>query len=554
MHNVGGEEIVILNNRCHHIAWMAVVLCSGIVTSGAPLTTAFTYQGQLKSDGAPLDDTCDFLFSIWTASQDGVQVGSAASAPGIGVVNGLFQAQVDVGVEAFSGEEIWLQVALRCPSGAGAFTTLAQRQPVTAAPFALHTRGIVVDSAGNLGIGTQFPANKLTVRSADVSTFRLIGPTGTYGYGDRLNFGDGEFAFIEEDLDDQLQFYAGRFAFSNGRVGVGTLAPQARLDVASASETAVRAVTDSVGLHGVHQGGSGTFPGVWGETDSTSGGGSGVRGYATATTGGAYGVLGKSSSQAGVGVYSENTSGGTALAAVGNGSFRQQATLRVENTQPTAGMAAFIKSQGSWATMHVENDSTGEVLWLQRDNSNGPFIVAHNADTAQHVFSVSQNGYTKVAVLEITGGADFSEGFEIVSVPPESPQEGINVPITPQPGMVVSIDATNPGKLVVSDKPYDKAVAGIISGAGGVKPGMVMAQAASPAAGNVPVALSGRVFCLCDASKEPIRPGDLLTTSARPGHAQKAVDRDRVPGAVIGKAMSSLDGGTGLVLVLVSLQ
>jgi len=83
---------------------------------------------------------------------------------------------------------------------------------------------------------------------------------------------------------------------------------------------------------------------------------------------------------------------------------------------------------------------------------------------------------------------------------------------------------------------------------------MVMAQANSLAAGHLPVALSGRVYCLCDASKEPIRPGDLLTTSTRPGHAMKALDQDRVPGAVIGKAMSSLDGGTGLVLVLVSLQ
>jgi hypothetical protein len=34
----------------------------------------------------------------------------------------------------------------------------------------------------------------------------------------------------------------------------------------------------------------------------------------------------------------------------------------------------------------------------------------------------------------------------------------------------------------------------------------------------------------------------------------KVTDRDRAGGAVIGKAMTGLDDGTGLVLVLVSLQ
>lgn len=520
---------------------------------GEPMGTGFTYQGQLKSDGLPVSGACDFLYSLWTAAQGGGQVGSTASTPGVAVVNGLFQADVDFGVEPFAGEQLWLQVSVRCPSGTGAFTPLAQRQPVRPAPYALHTRGIVVDASENVGIGTSFPANKLTIRSDDFSTLRLVGPTSVYGYGNRLNFGDGEFAFIEEDQDDQLNLHANRFAFSAGRVGIGTSAPQARLDVVTTGETAVLASTNWTGVYGLHQGG-GTFPGVWGETDSTTSGGSGVRGYSTATTGGSYGVLGKSSSPNGIGVYAENTSGGTAISAMGNGSFREQATLRVENTQPSAGMAAYVKSQGSWATMHVENGSSGEVLWLQRENSDGPFIVAHNAETARHVFSVSQHGYTKVAVLEITGGADFSEGFDIAPACVDSPSVNPEPATDPQPGMVVSIDPATPGKLVVSSTPYDRTVAGIISGAGGVRPGMVMAQADSLAAGNLPVALSGRVYCLCDASKEPIRPGDLLTTSSRPGHAMKALDQDRVPGAVIGKAMSSLDGGTGLVLVLVSLQ
>jgi hypothetical protein len=68
------------------------------------------------------------------------------------------------------------------------------------------------------------------------------------------------------------------------------------------------------------------------------------------------------------------------------------------------------------------------------------------------------------------------------------------------------------------------------------------------------VALAGRVYALADASTAAIKPGDLLTTSAVPGHVMKVTDYQRAQGAVIGKAMSSLETGEGLLLVLVSLQ
>ena len=97
-------------------------------------------------------------------------------------------------------------------------------------------------------------------------------------------------------------------------------------------------------------------------------------------------------------------------------------------------------------------------------------------------------------------------------------------------------------------------MAGIISGAGGVKPGMLMGQKGSSADGAFPVALTGRVYVWADASNGPIQPGDLLTTTDAPGHAMKVTDYARAHGAIIGKAMTSLQEGTGLVLVLVALQ
>jgi hypothetical protein len=97
-------------------------------------------------------------------------------------------------------------------------------------------------------------------------------------------------------------------------------------------------------------------------------------------------------------------------------------------------------------------------------------------------------------------------------------------------------------------------VAGIISGAGGIQTGLTMGQTGSAASGQHLVALTGRVYCWADVSNGPIRPGDLLTSSPTPGHAMKATDPVRAQGAIIGKAMSPLENGRGLVLVLVSLQ
>ena len=84
---------------------------------------------------------------------------------------------------------------------------------------------------------------------------------------------------------------------------------------------------------------------------------------------------------------------------------------------------------------------------------------------------------------------------------------------------------------------------------------MVLKDEGSPTAdGDHPVALTGRVWAQCDAQYGPIAPGDLLTTSDTPGHAMLARDHARRQGAVLGKAMTSLADGAGLVLVLVTLQ
>jgi hypothetical protein len=156
------------------------------------------------------------------------------------------------------------------------------------------------------------------------------------------------------------------------------------------------------------------------------------------------------------------------------------------------------------------------------------------------VMTLSPQGHLHVRVLTIEGGADLAEPFDMSEA--DLPK-----------GAVVVIDSEHPGRLKLSTVAYDQRVAGIVSGAGGVRPGITLRQQ-NEVDGTQQVALSGRVYALADASRDAIKPGDLRTTSDTPGHAMKVGDRERAQGAILGKAMTELRKGRGLVLVLVTLQ
>jgi len=147
-------------------------------------------------------------------------------------------------------------------------------------------------------------------------------------------------------------------------------------------------------------------------------------------------------------------------------------------------------------------------------------------------------GKARVDVLQITG-ADLAEKFPV------------SEPV--KPGMVVVIDPDHPGQLRLSRTAYDRRVAGVVSGANDLPAGAILGHL--PGLDDAPpIALTGRVWVYCDFAGGAIEPGDMLTTSNTPGHAMKVTDYSAGQGAIIGKAMTSLEAGQGLVLVLVSLQ
>lgn len=186
----------------------------------------------------------------------------------------------------------------------------------------------------------------------------------------------------------------------------------------------------------------------------------------------------------------------------------------------------------------VLRDVTGNVdrLVVGSDGNIGIGVSQPNAKL--HV-----GGRVKCQTLELVGGSDIAEPYRIAAAGE----------VKPQAGMVVCVDREQVGGLRVSEKAYDRAVVGIISGANGVNPGLTLTQEGTIADGELPVANAGRVWCWVDAGAGAVEPGDLLTTSSVPGHAMKA-DAALGNGAIIGKAMSSLESGRGLVLVFVGLQ
>jgi len=186
--------------------------------------------------------------------------------------------------------------------------------------------------------------------------------------------------------------------------------------------------------------------------------------------------------------------------------------------------------------------SEGDIAWKEGE-------ILHvgqwdpDADSYTNHMRILDDGTVEVEVLTITGagGSDLAEPFAV------SDSEKISA------GALVVIDEENPGQLKLSAGPYDKRIAGVVSGAGGLKPGVTL-SGERIGQKTVDVALTGRVYVMADCSNGPITPGDMLTTSGTPGHAMKATDQSRSYGAIAGKAMSSLKEGRGLVLMLVNLQ
>jgi hypothetical protein len=240
------------------------------------------------------------------------------------------------------------------------------------------------------------------------------------------------------------------------------------------------------------------------------------------------GVVGLSqSTTGGFGVYGENTAGGTGVVgkskgwhAVAGFSESTNGGYGIYGEAVGTGVAGMSKT---WIGVYGETQST----------TGGAGVCGKGKLAGLFQGDVVVTGDIQLA------NADCAEHFDI----------GAGVTVEPGTVMVVGED----GALIPSQHAYDKRVAGVVSGAGNYKPGIVLDKQES---GNTrkPIALLGKVYCKVDSQYGAIEVGDLLTTSSTPGHAMKVVDPLKAFGTVVGKALRPLAEGQGLIPILIALQ
>jgi hypothetical protein len=417
-------------------------------------------------------------------------------------------------------------------------------------PLIIKTNGteaIRISPSGNVGIGTTNPNTKLHVRGpgggavvatleqpAGINFVDLRSSNGGGNYGSSLRFIDSGAtnASINSTANGQLRFATNGteqfFIDGGGKVGIRTSNPAGPLHIlgpVSEPPTGLPAAQNGL-LLGLQS----------------------TAGYKWIQSYGGALALNPKGNNIGIGTASPDAK----LHVSSGGDFNSP---QVEITQSTPNDFARLRFNtfgtdpddpthprpfpvwdiaAGQGVLNLFVQGTGNVMTLKPDGKVG--IRTEQPDTELHV-----NGTATVGVLQITGGSDLAEPFLV--------QEPMEI----EPGTVMVIDERYPSKLKISEIPYDTKVAGIVSGAGGLKPGLTL-QGDCISNANTLVAMTGRVYCKAVATSSPIEPGDLLTTSDIRGHAMKALDRKSSHGAILGKAMTALKEDKGLVLVLVNLQ
>ena len=571
--------------QLHFLVLLAVV---GGSTLAQAQGTAFNYQGRLVQGGVAVSGSYDFIFTVHDAETDGNALSAPAPVNAVAVSAGQFAVPLDFGAGVFTGAPRWLEIAVRI-NGGGVHSTLAPRQALLPTPYSIYSA-----TAGSVPSGT-VTANQLNT----------AGPAPTPGQF--LSYDGGNFLWADPGVAaGNIWSLNGSSAYYNaGNVGIGTSTPAHRLSVIGGPAWTANGWLGSVELpngsalgwqanaagqrFGIGHANTGFYlfrtasnpgntasPALYdfvvndvgsvgiGVNAPTAGyrleiGGSTLLrpGNGTVQFGSPNGELGQSITPntgnradlrfdgsllklvAGTGVTPPSAENGIAITTGGNvgiGSTTPQSKLEVvgQDALRLVGFQPYLTlldANAGYARSRIQGVN-GEIV-LEPES----FVNGSNPNSS---LVIANSGNVSVRSLTIRGGADVAEPFELTS-------DDI------AKGSVVVIDEEQTGKLKLSTRAYDTQVAGIVSGANGINPGISLYQQGALEGGQN-VALSGRVYVKADASTGAIRPGDLLTTSGTPGHAMKVSDHSRSQGAILGKAMSGLKDGQGLVLVLVTLQ
>lgn len=378
-------------------------------------------------------------------------------------------------------------------------------------------------SGSNVGIGTTNPGSPLEVNGSAGITGGLtlnnlsalpyshasifVGTTPAESFN--LHFGDNDLGH-----GYKLNFHVGSTTKvmtlqDNGYVGIGTSTPSQALEVngnirVSGSLIADQGISSSVSSADPTTFNTLNFASAWGPIS--------------------WGATSNGVNHWGTTLWSwqpDTSNNGANLAfATGNGT----------TVSPNTNIRMLIDSTGN---IGVGTNSPGSKLEV---NGN---IKLSSGSGAQIVFADSS--VQSVAWTGVLSGGDYAESVDIAAGKTEL-----------EPGDLIVIDHAQIGKFAKSSSSYSTLIGGVYA----TKPGVTGRRqpGSHPAADEIPMAMVGIVPTKVSAENGPIHQGDLLVSSSTPGYAMKGTDREKLTGAVLGKALGTLEHGAGVIEVLISLQ
>lgn len=187
----------------------------------------FTYQGDLRGGGSPVQGAANLEFRLFT-SETATSPLSFLSRPGTPVNNGPFTTTLDFGPVGVLNANTWLEIAVNGQ-------TLSPRQQITPAPFAARAGvATLAENATDAAHATtaQYLALEGTppyIRADNLGDLRLSG--GTDGQAGIFSDGgtNGSIALLSPQ--------GARLHLQNsGNVGIGTATPTEKLTVAGSME------------------------------------------------------------------------------------------------------------------------------------------------------------------------------------------------------------------------------------------------------------------------------------------------------------------------------
>ena len=466
-----------------------------------------------------------------TAADGSIAVGGTATAPNVEVAAlGITDAKVhDVNVAKVTGAASILasnifsfaQYINAGPTGTLGLSVQADSSAVTDALYVTTASNNYQSTAIYAAATNATPsATAITATSAGAAirassslsstifaNSYYNGSAVTAGVDSTIQASAGYAVYGEADSTTGATYGTQGLNYSSAGIGAGGIA------VASSGSTfGVQGLTYSnggTGVSGVANSGSGVTTGVEGDAASTNG--TGVRGAAESFTGNTVGVVGVTRSPNGTALY------GLASA---------------ESCSTIGGVYTCSVIPGGTAG-YFQVGTGGTLLLGQTMNT---------SFNTSNVFRIDSNGKGFFDGGTQTGGADFAESVEV---------EGPSVSYAA--GDLMTVDPARDRRFKLVSEPYSTLVAGIYA----TKPGILATPHTMDdprIAAEIPLAMVGIVPCKVTAENGPIHRGDLLVSSSTPGYAMKGTDRNRMLGAVVGKALGSLETGSGTVEVLVTLQ